>query len=102
MVGGGLLLDGIRSMLGGGGHHSAFSGTFDQLSSGRSGEDASRWSDNRGSDDLARDAGLDDMGRSGSGRGEDARSASFIDDTPDDGADYGDDFDGGGDDTDNA
>jgi hypothetical protein len=102
MVGGGLLLDGIRSMLGGN-HHSAAAGAFDQLSSGKTGEDASPWSGSRGSDDLARDAGLDDMGRSRFGGSEDARAASLIDDGQDDSdADYGDNFDGGGDDTDYA
>jgi len=102
MIGGGLLLDGIRSTLGGS-HHSAAAGAFDQLSSGKTGEDASPWSGGRGSDDLARDAGLEDMGRSRFGGSEDARSASLIDDGKDDSdADYGDNFDGGGDDTDYA
>jgi uncharacterized protein len=101
MIGGGLLLDGVRSMLGGGNHNSAAAGAFDQLSSGKTGEDASPWGGNRGSDDLARDAGLDDMGRARFGGSEDARSASLIDDGQDD-SDAGYDFDGGGDDSDHA
>ena len=103
MIGGGLLLDGVRSMLGSGSHHSAFSGAFDQLSSGKAGEDASSWSGGRSSDDLARDAGLEDMGRSRFGGSEDARTASLIDDGQDDsGADYGGDVNDGGDDSDYA
>jgi hypothetical protein len=65
MIGGGLLLGGIQSMLGGGRHHGAFAGTFDQPGAGR--DAASPWSGGQGSSDLARQAGLDDIGRSPSG-----------------------------------
>jgi uncharacterized protein len=66
MVGGGLLLGGIQSMLGGGRHHGAFAGTFDQPGAGR--DAGSPWSGGgQGSSDLARQAGLDDIGRSPSG-----------------------------------
>jgi hypothetical protein len=54
MVGGSLLLNGIRGMMGGGHHHQAFGDT-------RSG---SPWSDQSNSS-MARDAGIDDIGRSG-------------------------------------
>jgi hypothetical protein len=70
MIGGGLLLGGIRSMLGGQ-QHGAFAGTFDQLSGGRGRDEASPWSGGQGSDDLARKAGLDDIGR-GPASGQDA------------------------------
>jgi hypothetical protein len=65
MVGGGLLLGGIQSMLGGGRQHGAFAGTFDQLGTGRG--EASPWSGGQGSGDLSRQAGIDDIGRSPSG-----------------------------------
>src|SRR5436853_598163 len=61
MIGGGLMLDGIRSMLHGH-QHGAFAGAFDHLSSGRALDDAAPSSGGRGSDDLARSAGLDDIG----------------------------------------
>jgi hypothetical protein len=60
MVGGSLLLGSIRSMMGGGGHQ-AFAD-----SSGLGGQGGSQkpWSDQSGSD-LARDAGINDIGSSG-------------------------------------
>jgi hypothetical protein len=57
MVGGSLLLNGIRGMMGGG-HHQAFGDT--------GGSGGSPWSD-QSNTTMARDAGLDDIGRSGSG-----------------------------------
>ncbi|GLH80973.1 ABC transporter substrate-binding protein [Bradyrhizobium sp. SSBR45G] len=64
MVGGSLLLGGIRSMMGGG-QHQAFGDTtiIEERGGG-----ASPWSDQSGGS-LARDAGLDDIGRSGDGGG---------------------------------
>ena len=56
MVGGSLLLNGIRGMMGGG-HHQAF---------GDSGRGGSPWSDQSNSS-MARDAGVNDIGRSDSG-----------------------------------
>ena len=63
MVGGSLLLGGIRSMMGGG-QHQAFGDTTNMEDRGG----ASPWSDQSGGG-LARDAGLDDIGRSGDGGG---------------------------------
>lgn len=67
-IGGGLLMNGIRSALGGqsqSGERGPFSGAFDQLS-GKSGESGgSPWSGGRGSDELSRQAGVDDIGRGG-------------------------------------
>jgi hypothetical protein len=75
MIGGGLLLNGIRSMLGGH-QRGAFAGTFDQLGAGRG---QASPGGGQGSNDLARQAGLDDIGRSpaaGSGNAEPGRAAS--------------------------
>ncbi len=67
-IGGGLLLSGIRSALGGsqaggsqgGQDKGPFSGAFDQLTGNKSGGGSSG-----GSGDLAREAGVGDIGRSG-------------------------------------
>jgi hypothetical protein len=90
MVGGSLLLNGIRGMMGGG-HHQAFGDT-------RSG---SPWSDQSNSS-MARDAGIDDIGRSGTG----SRSGMFdqaaldrqqdLDQDQDDEQDAQEDYGGGG------
>ncbi len=61
MIGGSLLMGGIRSAMGGHGGSSPAAGAFDSLS-GR-GEERSPWSGNAGSGELARDAGLDDIRR---------------------------------------
>jgi len=58
MVGGSLLLNGIRGMMGGGGHHQALAD-----GGGSSGGSGSPWSDQSNSS-LARDAGVNDIGRS--------------------------------------
>jgi len=109
MIGGGLLLDGIRSTLGG--HRGAFAPAFDHLSAGRASDQGSPWAGG-GSDDLARQAGLDDIGRAPGSSGEAAqgRAAGLFDNAAgeadgdadagagtDDGGDAGDDFGGGGD-----
>jgi hypothetical protein len=57
VVGGGLLLNGIRNMMGGGSHQ-AFA------DAGSLGDTNRPWSDQSGSD-LARDAGINDLGSSG-------------------------------------
>ena len=62
MVGGSLLLGSIRSMMGGGGHQQSFGD-----SSAFGGGNQKPWSDQSGSD-LARDAGINDVGSSGSGQ----------------------------------
>ncbi|MBX6426863.1 MAG: DUF2076 domain-containing protein [Variibacter sp.] len=54
-IGGSLLLSGIRSALAGQGDKGPFSGAFDHLGAGKSG----------GAGDLAREAGLDDIGKQG-------------------------------------
>src|SRR4029078_12962725 len=55
VVGGSLLMGGIRSMMGGGQAHSAFN---------PGSRDASPWGgESSGGGDLARQAGLDDMGK---------------------------------------
>ncbi|MGJ4910177.1 DUF2076 domain-containing protein [Bradyrhizobium sp. HKCCYLS2033] len=101
MVGGSLLLGGIRSMMGGGSHQAFGDTTIIEERGGG----ASPWSGDQSGGSLARDAGLDDIGRSGgdSGRaglfdqanyddnGNDSDAADF---DSDDG--YGDD-DGGSD-----
>jgi len=60
VVGGSLLMNGIRSVMGGGRHHQAFGDTASR--------GGSPWSDNSNSS-LARDAGINDIGRSDSGSG---------------------------------
>jgi len=95
VVGGAMLLDGIRSMMGG--HHS-FAGDH---AGGMSQAAASPWdSGDHGSGNLARDAGLGDIG--GGNRAaayDDSSRSGFLsdnaDDQPDDPPD--DDFDAGGD-----
>jgi hypothetical protein len=94
MVGGSLLLNGIRSMMGG--SHQAFGNTA-------VGEDraASPWSDQSGST-LARDAGINDIGHTGNQA--DTSRAGLLDDqasndpSPDDDSDDHDDMDADSDD----
>jgi hypothetical protein len=86
MVGGSLLLNGIRSMFGGGGYgHSAFAGTFDSLS-GDPGLAGSPWS---GHDELATDAGLNDIGRDPDSVVDTADSDPGVDDSFDGDSDSG-------------
>jgi hypothetical protein len=95
MIGGSLLMGGIRSALGGHGGGSPASGAFDSLT-GR-GESALSGGNAAGSD-LARDAGLGDIGgRSGSGGG--AQRAGLFD-SPQDDSDGDSDVDDSGDDGD--
>ncbi len=107
MIGGGLLLGGIRSMLGGQGH-GPFAGTFDQVNPGG----RSPWGGSEPGGDLARQAGLDDIGR-GQGRSaglldsddRDDRTAGLLDTAENeagDDSDFDDEVDAGSDDTDNA
>lgn len=67
VIGGSMLLDGIRSMTG---HKGGGFGIADQANAaGRDSGGGSPWGNlggGRGSDDLARQAGVDDVGRSGS------------------------------------
>ena len=62
VVGGSLLLGSIRSMMGGGGNQQAFGDTGQPW---RRSATSRPWSDQSGSD-LARDAGINDIGSSGS------------------------------------
>jgi uncharacterized protein len=64
VVGGSLLLNSIRGMMGGGGGHQAFGDTAGQ---GGGIEDRRPWGDQSGGN-LARDAGVNDIGSSGSQR----------------------------------
>jgi uncharacterized protein len=108
-IGGGLLLSGIRGMLGGGDQKGPFAGAFDEISGSRTpGGGSARDSD------LAREAGLDDVGR-GQGRaglfddqqGDAGYDTAGLYGTGDDAeyeeGDFEDDFDAGdGSDTDHA
>ncbi len=94
VIGGALLLDSFRSMLGGGQRHGA-------LDPSAGNADRSPWGGDAAGSDLARQAGLDDIGRGGrlaSADDQDQR-AGFLDVAQnDDDADYdGGDFDSGGD-----
>jgi len=96
MVGGSLLMNGIRSMMGGGGHHQAFGDTASR--------GGSPWSDNSNSS-LARDAGINDIGRSDSGSRAGLFDQAEIDrqqDADQDAMDLDSDDFGGGDDSDYA
>jgi uncharacterized protein len=89
MIGGSLLLGGIRNMLGGHGGKGPFAGAFDHLSSGG----AAPGSGGGGSSDLARRAGLDDIGRSPSGGGSEGTRAGMFDSSDDQGDDQDSDDD---------
>jgi hypothetical protein len=97
VVGGGLLLNGIRSMMGG---HQSFAGDYNQASAGAA-HASSPWDSggDRGSGDLARDAGLGDIGGGGhrAASYDDSSRSGFFggndDDQPNDPSD--DDFDTG-------
>jgi hypothetical protein len=99
-IGGGLLMNGIRSAMGGqsgqSGGRGPFSGAFDQLS-GKSGESGSSPSSGGGgSDELSKQAGVEDIGRGGAQRF--AQNDSQDDADLDDGDDT--DFDSDDSDTD--
>jgi len=97
VVGGGLLMSSIRSMMGGG-HQSGFGD-----SAGLGGGSRTPWSSDQSGSDLARDAGINDIG-SGGHRADDSSRAGFFDqasndDDQDDMDLDSDDFDGGDSDT---
>jgi hypothetical protein len=107
VVGGSLLLNSIRSMMGG--SHQGFG---DSAGLGGGVEDRRPWSDQSGGD-LARDAGINDIGSSGRRADDSSRAGLFDTASNDDNAasnDYGDDRDDmdldsddfGGDDGDHA
>ena len=96
MVGGSLLLGSIRSMMGG--SHQGFADSSGL--GGGGGNNHTPWSD-QSSSDLARDAGINDIGSSGH-RSDDSSRSGFLDTASNDidsnDTDYGsDDFGGGGD-----
>lgn len=107
MIGGGLLLDGIRSMFG---HHTGVGGSS-QSAFGNLGGQPSPWSGNAADSDLAKQAGIDSIGRDytddKTSQSDDSNSQS---DTADDqnaddndsGDDQDSDFSDSGGDTDNA
>src|SRR6266567_120924 len=98
MVGGALLLDGMRSRLGGH-RHGPFAATFDELHAGPRAEEGSPW--RGGSDELAHQAGLDDIGRGPDHGNEGGAPQGFMDAGQGDAGDpdFADDggFDDGGD-----
>ena len=97
VVGGGLLMNSIRSMMGGG-HQAGFG---DQASLGGGGR--APWSSDQSGSDLARDAGINDIGSGGHHAGGDSRAGFFDHASNDDYNDHddmdvdSDDFGGGGD-----
>jgi hypothetical protein len=95
MIGGALLMNSLGSMFGN-------RGAGSQAFAGEQSNASSPWSDSASKSELAKDAGLSDIG--GGGRGGNDRSAGLFDsDESDtngdiaDAGDFGDDFDGGGD-----
>lgn len=81
VVGGSLLLGSIRSMMGGaGGNHQSFG---DSAGHGGGIEDRRPWSDQSGGD-LARQAGINDIGSSGGRGGDSSRSGLFDSDSNND------------------
>jgi uncharacterized protein len=86
VVGGSLLLGSIRSMMGG--SHQGFG---DAAGLGGGGEDRRPWSDQSGSD-LARDAGINDIGSSGN-RADDNSRTGLFDSASNDDNDSSDDHD---------
>jgi hypothetical protein len=84
VVGGGLLMSSIRSMMGGGGHQSSFGD-----SAGLGGGGSKPWSGDQSNSDLARDAGLNDIG-SGGQRADDSSRSGFFDQASNDSDDHDD------------
>jgi hypothetical protein len=97
VIGGGLLMSSIRSMMGGSGHQSSFG---DQA--GLGGNSSKPWSSDLSNSELARDAGINDIG-SGGHRADDSSRAGFFDSASNDDNDHddmdldSDDFGGNGD-----
>lgn len=87
VIGGAMLMNGIRGLMGGG--HQSFGDTAS------SGGGKSPWdsASSSSSGDLARDAGLNDMGRSGTGNEERQSFADHASNDHHDGADDDDDYD---------
>src|SRR6201995_3618549 len=85
VVGGGLLMSSIRSMMGGA-HQSGF-GDSAGLGGGGS---RMPWSSDQSSSDLARDAGINDIGSGGGHRADDSSRAGFFDQASNDADDHDD------------
>ncbi len=105
VVGGSLLLNGIRSAFGG---HQSLMGDSERSNLSGGSSSGSPWDSggDRGGGSLARDAGNDDIGRQRATSDDSGRSGLFggnddnqpaDDDQPDDDGDIAGDFDGGGD-----
>jgi hypothetical protein len=102
VIGGSMLMNSLGGLFGGGSRH----GFGDQSSMGRGSEGASPWSGDQSKGDLAREAGLNDIGRGG-GRDADAGGGrqGFFDQASNEDSDGGDDdygsddFDSGDSDT---
>lgn len=100
VIGGSMLMNSIRGLMGGGSHQQGFGNTAD------GGAGKSPWDNSSSSGDLARDAGVNDIGKSGSGDSQrqssydqaqaDADQDQDQDQDDDDDYDSG-DFDDGGD-----
>ncbi|CAN5210264.1 DUF2076 domain-containing protein [soil metagenome] len=94
VIGGSMLMNSIRGLTGGGGQQQSFGNTAD------SGTSKSPWDSGSSSSDLARDAGLNDLGKSGSGDSQ--RQSSYdqaqadADQDQDQDQDDDDDYDSGG------
>jgi hypothetical protein len=71
VIGGSLLLDGIRSMFGHG------QGAFGAMGQAHAGQSQSPWGDSAAGSDLARQAGLDDIGRGPGNFDPDAGARSY-------------------------
>jgi hypothetical protein len=109
VIGGSMLMNSMRGMFGGGGHQQSFG---DTASSSKSPWDNNQSSGSQSGGDLSRDAGLNDVGKSGSN--DDSSRQSLADNTAydqngnddydhnDDDDDYDGDDDGGSDDSDFA
>jgi uncharacterized protein len=90
MIGGSLLLGSIRSMMGGGHHGFGDAAGLGNTGAGDRSTGPTPWSDQSGSN-LARDAGINDIGTSG-GRADDSSRAGLFDTASND-SDDGDDHD---------
>lgn len=91
MIGGSLLMNSFRGMMGGGQQQS-----FGDTSSGSSSSASNPWGgSSSGNGDLARDAGVNDIGKSGGGNERQNFADHASNDTSNDDDDDDDDFDGG-------
>jgi hypothetical protein len=95
VIGGSMLLNGIRNAFGAGGSHQTFGSGYE------GGGGSSPWSNSSGSGELSREAGVGDIGRRGNDdlarqdalqdAQQDAADDDYADDSADDAGDYSDD-----------